>query len=80
MSVDQYSQTMASAWDRCHKFNEQYPVGTKVRYRSVLNQQTPHDIPETKTSSAAWALPNGEAVVMVKGKAGGVSLDHVEII
>jgi hypothetical protein len=74
-----HARTLAKAWERCAAFNEAHPVGTKVKYRSLLDHETKYDL-ETVTRSQAWALNNGEPVVMLKDKAGGVSLDHVEVI
>lgn len=76
----EYSAVMAAAWQRCREFNEKAPIGTKVRYRSLLDLETSYDIKETTTRSAAWALPSGAAVVMIVGKTGGISLDHIELI
>ena len=75
-----HSKKMANAWATCESFNSQYPVGTKVRYRSLLDQPSQYDIKESVTRSEAWAMPCGEAVVMIQGKAGGISLKHVEVL
>ena len=77
---ERHSKKMSKAWSRCELFNSQYPVGTKVRYRSLLDQESQYDIKETVTRSEAWAMPSGEPVVMIDKKAGGVSLDHIEVI
>lgn len=58
-------------------WNAQYPVGTAVRYFPRLSST---ESKLTKTRSAAWMLPCDEAVVMVEGIAGGVSLGHVQIV
>lgn len=79
-TVDRHSAVMAEAWLQCDQFNKQNPIGTKVKYKSLLDHATQWDIKETKTRSEAWALPNGQAVVMIEGKGGGVSLDHIEAI
>ncbi len=75
-----HSNVMAKAWAQCEEFNAINPVGTKVRYRSLREEATQYDIKETTTRSEAWTLPSGEPVVMIEGKAGGVSLYHVEAI
>lgn len=75
-----HSAAMVEAWIKCDKFNAQYPIGTKVSYKSLLEHATEWDIKATQTRSVAWALPSGEPVVMIVGKPGGVSLDHVEVI
>lgn len=75
-----HDQVMSEAWERCRQFNDLNAIGTRVRYRSLLDTATRYDIHETETRSEAWALPGGEAVVLIKGKSGGVSLDHIEVI
>jgi hypothetical protein len=70
-----YDKQMADAWQRCVEFNEVNPIGTPVRYLSTENP--PGQL--TITRSMAWALPSGQAVVMIKGQGGGVSLDHIEV-
>jgi len=59
------------------KFNIMYPIGTAVRYHSVI------DLPEfvqSKTRSEAWELGCGETVVKIDGIAGGVSIRAIEIV
>lgn len=73
-----HSNVMAKAWAQCEEFNAIHPVGTKVQYRSLRDEATHYDIKETVIRSEAWTLPSGDAVVMIEGKAGGVSLDHLE--
>jgi len=75
-----HSKKMVAAWEQCEIFNSMFPVGTRVKYYSLIDQATEYDIKETRTRSEAWALPSGESVVMLEGKAGGCSLDHVEVI
>lgn len=59
------------------QFNKKYPVGTMVRYYPIKGD--PQCV-ETQTRTPAWTLGHGEAVVSVIGIAGGVSLEHVEIV
>ncbi len=58
------------------QWNRRYPVGTKVRYYHIKNVNKGV---ETETLSEAWTLGHGAAVVKVKGRAGGVSLDHLDV-
>lgn len=60
----------AEEWNRTH------PVGTPVRYFPVKGSLKHTD---TKTRSLAWTLDSGHAVVMIEGRAGGVSLDHLVV-
>ncbi len=52
-------------------FNAVVPVGTAVRYYSVIGQ--PENV-STRTRTEAWRLPSGEPVVMVEGLSGAVAL------
>jgi len=74
-----HAEILAEAWAKCAKFNADHQVGTKVKYRSLLDTETKYDL-ETATRSEAWSLPNGEAVVMIVGKSGGVSLDYIQVM
>ena len=74
-----HSQVMAEAWARCDAFNSVNPIGTKVEHRTVLESGT-EEVKQSTIQSEAWVLPNGNAVVSIVGKAGGVSLDHIEVI
>jgi hypothetical protein len=58
------------------EFNSIYSPGTSVNYHPIIGQ--PEHV-KTITAGEAWTLPNGKAVVKVKGKAGGVSLDAISI-
>lgn len=62
---------MANEW------NQKYPIGTKVRYFPIREGQ---EFKDTKTRSEAWELGHGALVVMIEGKSGGVSLDHLIIL
>lgn len=57
------------------EWNARYPVGTHVAYYPVAERP---DFQLTSTRSEAWELGNGEAVVSVTGKPGGVSIRHLE--
>lgn len=58
------------------EFNERYPVGTFVRYHSVIGES---EFVESKTRSEAWTLPSSHDVVQICGRAGCVSLKAIEI-
>lgn len=59
------------------QWNTQNPIGTTVEYRAF--KEGPVTM-RTTTRSEAWKLPSGYAVVLLRGKAGGVSLDHLTVI
>lgn len=61
----------ADAW------NAAYPVGTRVRYWPVLGRD---GFRVAETTSPAWAIPSGAALVSITGQSGGVSLTHVQAI
>lgn len=56
------------------KFNNIHVVGTPFRYYPITGLK---DFVETKTRSEAWELGDGHPVVLVEGKAGGVSIYHL---
>lgn len=56
-------------------WNARYPVGTRVRYFPIAGEPA---YEETCTRSKAWQLGSGHSVVKVEGRAGGVSLRHLE--
>ena len=68
---------MARACRQCDEFNRDHGVGTPVRYFPLRGESQAVD---TRTRSHAWVLPCGEAVVLIEGKAGGVSLDHLQVV
>jgi hypothetical protein len=76
--TSRHDRQMEAAWKKCREFNDQHPIGTPVTYRPLRGSD--ENILATATRSEAWALPSGEAVVMVERKTGGVSLDHIEVI
>lgn len=80
MSEQTYSDRMRKAWQRCEEFNKRVPIGTKVTYRSREIDGEKIEDKLTKTRSEAWALHSGHPVVMIEGRSGGVSLDHVQVI
>lgn len=58
------------------QWNGAHLVGVPVLYRPVKGRA---EATYTKTRSAAWGLPSGEAVVNVLGITGGVALDHLTV-
>lgn len=59
------------------QFNELIPVGRRVRFYPVAGEERFED---TKTRTPAWELGNGQPVVSVEGRAGGVAIDHIELL
>ena len=51
--------------------------GTKVRYFPVRGR--PEHV-DTTTRSEPWELGNGEVIVLVAGRTGGVSIRHLVIL
>lgn len=64
----------AESWNVAH------PIGTRVRYWSVYPPHGSAPPIDTMTRSAAWALGDGSAVVLIAGRSGGVWLSHVEVL
>jgi hypothetical protein len=59
-------------------WNARHPVGAPVvvtPYRGCSADL----LVNTRTRSAAWAMPSGHASVMVEGKAGGYGLSFVKV-
>lgn len=53
------------------------PVGTPVRYYPVDGEP---DYVVTRIRSTPWALGHGEIVILVDERAGGVAVNHLEVI
>ncbi len=70
--VKQRKQSTRGGWT--------HPVGTPVRYWSVLPPSESFPPFDTVTRSEAWALGDGSVVVLIKGRTGGVWVDHLEVI
>lgn len=58
-------------------FNEKHSAGTPVLFWLGLRTDTPE---ESTTRGVAWALSEGDAVVRVNGRIGGIALTHIEVI
>ena len=59
------------------EFTERHPVGERVRYYPIAGEGSSS---VTRIRSAAWTLGHGAVVVKVEGVAGGVSIDHLEVV
>ena len=59
------------------QFNRSYPVGSRFEYFPLKSDPT---FVETKTRSHAWALGSGDVVVLIEGRTGGVSVEHLRHI
>jgi len=64
----------AASWNAAHS------VGVPVRYWPIYPPIDSAPPVDTVTRSEAWALGDGTAVVAIVGRAGGVSLSHIEVI
>jgi len=66
------------------QWNALYPVGTPVvAYPLTRPEDGVKDFferLETVTRTPAWTLGHGEPVVSVEGYAGGIALDHVDVL
>lgn len=70
-AVKGHGQLTAVGW------NAECPVGTRVRYFPILGDP---ECCETVTRSEAWELPGNSHLVLIEGRAGGVSLKHLQVI
>lgn len=71
------ADAMAEGVRRACAWNEANPIGTPVTaYPATRDDEGL----VTRTRSLAWNLGHGEPVVQVEGYAGGISLDHVDVI
>lgn len=69
------------------QWNERHPIGTPViaypgirpEYAAEIGT-TQYTRLETVTRTRAWNLGHGEPVVSVEGYAGGISLEHVDVV
>ncbi len=59
------------------EWNDTYTPGVRVAYRPLKSD--PAGI-LTLTRSEAWELGNGHPVVLIDGKSGGVSLEHLTVV
>lgn len=55
-------------------FNGLHPVGTHFKYYPIAGAS---EFVETKTRSECWELGDGHPVVLIEGRAGGVSIHHL---
>jgi hypothetical protein len=59
----------------CAEFNKMYPIGSKFRYHPIIGQPK-YELVTTR--SEAWELNSQHTIVKVNGRAGGVSIHHLE--
>jgi hypothetical protein len=64
------------ALDGAARFNEQYPVGTPVRYWPAFRQGAGR---ESVTRTLAWLVGGHTPCVSVEGYPGGIALTHVQV-
>lgn len=64
------------------QWNESFPEGTRVRYFPTRGDDGKlcGEPLNTITRSPAWSLGCGVPVVKICGRAGGVSLEHLEVL
>jgi len=53
---------------------ERFPMGAKVRYFPVKGDT---DFVNAEIRSQPWLLGSGHPVIMITGRTGGVSVDHL---
>lgn len=61
--------------DECDLFNQNYPLGTSVRYWKGYKEGDPSGYGVTRTEAQ---LLSGRAVVWIEGCVGSIALSHVE--
>lgn len=61
---------------RAAEWNDRHPIGTRVRYRPVINRP---EFTDTCTRSEAWTVGR-YSVVLLKGEKGGKLLSHLEVL
>jgi ribA/ribD-fused uncharacterized protein len=62
-------------------WNEKHPIGTKVRYFPIKGiKEYENEYVDSETRSEAWTLGHGAPIVKIVGIAGGVSLEHLQIL
>lgn len=63
--------------EQLNAWNAMHPPGSKVRYYPVAGRGQHTD---TITRSEAWIAGGHSIIVLIQGKAGGVSIAHLERI
>ncbi|MCY9855428.1 hypothetical protein [Vibrio mediterranei] len=56
---------------------KRFPIGTKIKYFPLANVRSSFHVGEVR--SEPWEVC-GEVVVAITGKAGGLSVDHLEVM
>lgn len=54
-----------------------FPMGRTVKFYPVAGRPA---FQQTSIRSKPWALGSGAIVISVTGRAGGVSVDHLEVV
>jgi hypothetical protein len=57
--------------------DKRFPIGRRVRYYPVSGLP---EFVESKIRSQTWAVGSGDIVVAIEGRAGGVSIEHLEVV
>lgn len=65
------------AVDAAESFNKKHREGTPVLFWPGVRPDSPQ---KSTTRGSAWALPDGDPVVRVHGRPGGIALSHIEVI
>lgn len=73
--MNQIARSSISQAKLAAKFNERFPVGTRVRYWTMDREGVGK---ESATRSLAEVLSGHTAVVWLEGVSGCVSLSHIE--
>jgi hypothetical protein len=59
-------------------FSTRAPIGTPCVYYP-LKPFVPSEAEQTRIRSKAWVLGHGAVVVMIEGRSGGVSIEHIVV-
>jgi hypothetical protein len=54
---------------------ERFPIGTEVKYFPVKEEEAFH---VAKVLSEPWSAGSGHLLIIISGRAGGVSVNHLE--
>lgn len=54
-----------------------FPMGRAVKFYPVMGRAAFH---QGSIRSKPWALASGAIVIAITGRAGGVSVDHLEVV
>lgn len=68
---------MSDLEQRLAHYKARFPIGRVVNFYPVSGAP---DCERTKIRSEPWALDTGTIVIAVNSRAGGVHVDHLEIV